>query len=88
MSIEKRPRRRFTCTENGLRDQNAHRIASARRAVAAFQDEAGQDDSDGLDTVLTDLLCDLQHLCDNEGLVFERILLLAKMHHTAEVRDA
>ncbi len=65
-------------------DQNAQRAARARAAVATFRYETGQGDADGLDTVLTDLLCDLLHLCDQEGLSFERVVLLARTHYNAE----
>ena len=88
MAAKKLARKGRIRPEDDGRDQNVRRAAWAREAVAAFQNETGQDDSDGLDTLLTDLLCDLLHLCDQEGLEFQSILLLAKTHYDAEARDA
>lgn len=49
---------------------NNQRAEWARKAVDAFAAEAG---TDGLETDIGDLLIDLRHLCDKEGLDWEKI---------------
>ena len=88
MAVKKHAIKSHLGSEGGFKDQNAHRAVWARRALAAFQEETGLTDADGLDTVLTDLLCDLVHLCGQEGIEFERVLLRARTHYDAETRDA
>jgi len=51
----------------GLNDKRAE---WARKSVEAFANEAG---TDGLETDIGDLLIDLRHLCDKEGLDWGKI---------------
>lgn len=88
MAAKKQARKGQAQPGDDCRDQNVRRAEWARAALSVFQNEARQDDSEGLDTVLTDLLCDLLHLCGKEGLEFERVLVLARRHYDAETRDA
>jgi hypothetical protein len=64
--------------------ENALRAARALRAVAKYRDDYGLTAADGLDTAVTDLICDLQHLCDRKDLGFESILHMARIHYRAE----
>ncbi len=68
----------------GAEVTNADRAVWARRALATLQQDTGLTDADGLDTALTDLLCDLMHFCDQAGLEFEQNLIRAQMHYSAE----
>jgi len=63
---------------------NQDRAEWARAAVDAFRAETGLDDGDGMDTAIGDLLADLAHLCDVEGLDFANLLARADDHYTAE----
>lgn len=50
---------------------NNDRAKWAEAAVQAFADVTGLDtskDADGFDTAISDLLADIRHLCDREGL--------------------
>ena len=85
---EKQPKRRGHGPAGGSDRRNADRAGSARHALAKFRNETALEDADGLDTAMTDLLCDLLHLCDQEGLAFAHMLLLAMTHHDAEAREA
>ena len=80
----KQGRRGHTRREVRAEATNADRAVWARRALATLQKETGLTDGDGLDTALTDLLCDLMHFCDQHGLQFDRNLLRAQMHYSAE----
>jgi len=64
--------------------QNHDRAVWAGIALGHFQDEIGTDDDDSL----SDLLCDLMHLCDRRskaaGFDFDRELDRARMHYQAE----
>lgn len=65
-------------------DMNQERVEWARAAVQAFQGETGLGEADGLDTAIMDLLADLAHLCDAEGLDFGHLLYRAEGHYTEE----
>lgn len=70
--------------EGSSKVQNARRAASAYRVVTKFQRQTGLTNADGLDTAIADLVCNLMHLCDSEGLPFDRILARANTHWAAE----
>lgn len=76
-------------TEN----DNARRINLAASALLHFADQTGIGDSEEpADTVVTDLLTDLMHLCahcwpDNGAVSFEGALNTARMHFAAESNE-
>ena len=55
-------------------------------ALQAFQDETLMDDEDN-ETILTDLLCDLMHLCDVERIDWSKCVALAQDHYREEVAE-
>ena len=55
-------------------DLNLKRAASAEQAVAKFADAVNADDTR---QAIQDLLCDIGHLCDLEGLDFQKIIVTA-----------
>ncbi|MDE1188849.1 MAG: hypothetical protein PW844_20685 [Pantoea sp.] len=60
-------------------------ISAAATALTAFAHCTGlANDNEPADTIITDLLADLMHLCDQTGLPFEGILCTARMHHEDE----
>jgi hypothetical protein len=61
-------------------DLHASRLASVRKAMAAVP--CAEDI--GPNTAVTEMLTNLMHLCDEEGLDFEERLRKARMHHDAE----
>jgi len=63
---------------------NQARAEWARAAVDAFRAETRLDDGDGMDTAIGDLLANLAHLCDAEGLDFDHLLSRAMGHYVAE----
>ena len=62
---------------------NLERAGWAGAALRHFQSSTGTDD----DTVLPDLLCDLQHWANREAINFEDALDTARMHHQAECAE-
>lgn len=77
---------------------NEDRASWAQIALEAFAAETGQDTSGDMEadigSVISDLLCDLMHLCrsgineDQHGDVdFAKLLATAEMSFTAEVED-
>lgn len=64
--------------------QNARRATFSRGALDDYMKTTGLTIADGLDTAIGDLLVDLMHLCDQEGLDFAEILERASGHHEAE----
>lgn len=88
MAEKQRTRKRPVRLEGSPESQNARRVEWARRAVARLKHETGLTNADGLDTAIVDLICDLLHLCNREGLEFEHVLALAKLHYDAETRGA
>lgn len=52
-------------------------------ALDAFKAVVGSNDDYKLD--IGDLVCDLRHLCDREGVSWQSILDSVEMHYTAEV---
>jgi hypothetical protein len=68
-------------------EQNARRVGQARAALAAYRTEARIMETESFDATIGDLICDLIHLCDQEVVNFDRLLQLARMHHSAEVKE-
>lgn len=64
--------------------RNMKRVKRAELMVDAYAILAG-DQAELMETVLTDLLADLMHLCDYKGVVFADSLYSAEKHHWAEV---
>jgi hypothetical protein len=62
---------------------NFERAGWAGAALRHFQSSTGTDD----DTALPDILCDLQHWANREGVSFENALDTARMHHQAECAE-
>lgn len=61
---------------------NAKRAEWAKKAVDVFADECG---TDGLETDIGDLITDLLHLCDREGLDHAKILDRAQRYYGMEM---
>lgn len=72
---------------------NTQRIAWAKEAVRWFAGCTGQlsdlqessYDPAAWEEIMTDLLCNLQHLCTDQGLDWRRLLLRADIHYESEV---
>ena len=62
---------------------NMKRAEWARRALGAFGRETGVGDED-METQLSDLLCDLRHLADEEKVEWSEVLRRASFHYSAE----
>jgi hypothetical protein len=68
---------------------NEQRAAAAHRTVEYFADLCGEIGvgKSLLEQNMTDLLCDLAHLCDREELSLTSILASAEMHYDAETEN-
>lgn len=67
--------------------KNEDRAGWAQTALEAFATETGLDlepDADGPETALGDLLANLGHYCDRNGLELSKILRTAEMQYNAE----
>lgn len=64
-----------------MKKQNATRAKRAARALASVKAYAP-----GTRDGLVDLLTDLMHYADREGLDFEHAASIATTHHAAEIR--
>ena len=62
---------------------NERRAQWADKALAVFQNETRCDQQDAL----PDLLCDLMHLADQQGIDFDKMLQRARYHYQAEVAE-
>lgn len=62
---------------------NEHRIEMARRAVLAHDTELDGFE-DLYDEPVIDLLTDLMHLCEDEGIDWESAFRMAEMHYEEE----
>lgn len=60
---------------------NQKRAANAAKAITTYKKEAGTD----MESVLSDLLCDLIHWADVENYDFHAALERAKVHYKTEV---
>ena len=63
--------------------KNADRAMWAETALREFQEETGSDDED----MLADLLADLMHWCDREGVVWEEELRQGVEYYGEETTD-
>jgi hypothetical protein len=70
---------------DGQNDERAEWAAESIRTFARVtcMDTANEDD----DTILGDLLCDLMHWCDREGIDFDAVLGAARENYGAETAD-
>lgn len=69
--------------------KNLERAGWAAQAVELFGKITGcRPATEGWKTAIVDLLCDLRHLCDREGLDWYGLLENAKDHYCAETRCA
>jgi hypothetical protein len=66
---------------------NAERAARAWDACETFADATGLSVDDELPTVIGDLIANLLHLADQDGLCAESVLRTATMHFEAETGD-
>lgn len=70
---------------------NADRADWAYSALEAFAKRTRQDTSGDLKhaqyTVVTDLLADLMHLCDRDGIDFETCLIGGRGHYEEELQE-
>jgi len=66
---------------------NAERAAWAERAVRYFARASGQG-REPLETSVVDLLADLMHLAEREGLDLHRLAERAHLHFSAELEEA
>lgn len=64
--------------------QNRDRSGWAMAAVETFQAATRLSKADGLDTAIMDLIGDLAHLCDDEGLNLAGLITRAKFHYDQE----
>jgi hypothetical protein len=69
-------------TPEGAVHDNTVRAGFALGALEAFTDRVGLDD----DSAVSDLLCDLRHLCDALGLDFDAEVARGTGHYNAEIR--
>ena len=58
---------------------NAQRIQSARKALRPYKPE-----TESVETALIDLMADLYHLADKEGISMDKVRRVAFMHFAAE----
>lgn len=63
--------------------QNDDRGEWAEMAIKAFRDQTGCD----LEDAISDLLADIGHWCDRNGMNFQDELSRASMHYGAETGD-
>ena len=67
---------------------NDERADWAQTALAAFAAETGQAAArDGLPEIVSDLLCNLQHLCAREGVDFKQALADGTGNYEFEVTN-
>ena len=57
------------------------------RADRAQRSLKYQYDEEDTQTNMTDLICDLHHLADNQGIDFEDVLRMVEDHHEAEIDE-
>ena len=62
---------------------NLDRAETAKQAVDVYAKATCSEDEDS-ETKVSDLLCDLMHLCDLEGLDFKRSVERADSHYSDE----
>jgi hypothetical protein len=70
-------------------ETNNQRAAAAFLGVDAFIELSGQDwENDGPKEIIGDLICDLLHLADIEGVSIDLVLANARRYHEEEVLEA
>jgi len=62
---------------------NQDRAESAYKAVERFSDELGMADEDD-ETIMSDLLCNMMHFCDQQGVDFQDCLDRASRNYEVE----
>jgi hypothetical protein len=67
-------------------NNNKDRAQRALHSVNEYKAYCGETVSDRVETV-TDLLCDLMHLCDRLGVDFDTRVVSARFHHDEEIRE-
>jgi len=67
-------------------EDNSVRAGFAATAVKAFAKRVGTHDWEDMETNLSDLLCDLMHLCNALGISFEDMVSRGAFHYDAELR--
>lgn len=60
---------------------------AAHLALECFRTEVGVGDNVPNNLLMMSMLIDLMHYADAEGIVFERVLLLAREQHANEVAE-
>lgn len=73
---------------DGRNDERAARIDAAFKAYAKAADlyEDGEF-LDAEDSILSDMLCDIQHWCDRNEVDFDMALLTGEVNYQAETED-
>ena len=66
---------------------NEERADWGRGACDTFAESVGMDMADDLPTIIGDLIANLLHLADQEGMCVESLLARAKMHYDAEITE-
>lgn len=76
------PKRTLPPDADNLNDDRAR---WARIAADVFARETGlTTDGDGYETIIGDLICDLHHLADREGIVWKAVIDRQDFHYEAE----
>jgi hypothetical protein len=65
-------------------DMNEWRAEAAEVALRSFEEFGYEPNTEDDETILGDLLCDVRHFCDREGLDFDMLIERSRMHYTAE----
>jgi len=66
---------------------NDDRVDLARDACEDFAESTGQSVEDELHNIITDLMADLLHLANRNGLCADSLLRRANMHYEAEISE-
>lgn len=66
------------------RPLNQERADIAFHALELYADKTGLSMKHDEETAIGDLLADIMHLCDRDGIQFDTYLLRARMHYDAE----
>ena len=66
---------------------NDDRADLARTACEDFSESTGQSMEDELGNIITDLMADLLHLANREGLCADSLVRRATMHYEAEITE-
>ena len=63
---------------------NEQRAQRAWQATWRYHQECDDPDGDTTDETITDLLADLMHFCDEQGIEFDSCLRMANSHYNSE----